>query len=102
MARREREILEQTVRTLAEQAAKADDLADDGKAAGGGDHQVTIHAKMLRLELLKVKADLDPSWRRGCRTAPSVGSDVCWVSGLGVTPGTGHTREPAPPAEPSV
>jgi hypothetical protein len=37
MARREREILEQTVRTLAEQAAKADDLADDGKAAGGGD-----------------------------------------------------------------
>jgi hypothetical protein len=48
MARREREILEQTVRTLAEQAA------------------------------------------------------VWWVSGLGVTPGTGHTREPAPPGEPSV
>ena len=80
MARREREILEQTVRTLAEQAAKADDLVDDGKAAGEGDHQVTIHAKMLRLELL----------------------NVCWVSGLGVTPGTGRTREPAPPDEPSV
>jgi hypothetical protein len=48
MARRERETLEQTVRTLAEQA------------------------------------------------------NVCWVSGLGVTPGTGHTREPAPPGEPSV
>jgi hypothetical protein len=69
MARREREILEQTVRTLAEQAAKADDLADDGKAAGGGDHQVTIYAKMLRLELLKVKADLDrelETWVPNC------------------------------------
>ena len=48
MARREREILEQTVRTLAEQAA------------------------------------------------------VWWVSGLGVTPGTGHTRELAPPGKPSL
>jgi hypothetical protein len=59
MARRERDILEHAVRTIAKQAAKADDLVDEAKAAGGGDHPVTVHAKMLRLELLKVKADLE-------------------------------------------
>jgi hypothetical protein len=59
MPRREREILEHAVCTIAEQAAKADELVDEAKAAGGGDHPVTVHAKMLRLELLKVKADLE-------------------------------------------
>ena len=38
MARREREILEHAVHTVAEQAAKADELVDEAKAAGGGDH----------------------------------------------------------------
>ncbi len=59
MAQREREILEHAVHTIAEQAVKADELVDEAKAAGGGDHPVTVHAKMLRLELLKVKADLE-------------------------------------------
>jgi len=57
--RREREILEHAVRTVAEQAVKADELVDEATAAGGGSHPVTVHAKMLRLELLKVKADLE-------------------------------------------
>ena len=48
MARREREIFEHTVRKLAEQAAKADDLVDEAKVAGGGDHPVAVHAKMPR------------------------------------------------------
>jgi hypothetical protein len=59
MARRECEILEHTVRSVAEQAVKADELVDEARAAGGGDHPVTVHAKMLRLELLKVKADVE-------------------------------------------
>ena len=59
MARRERDILEHAVHTIAEQAAKADELVDEARAAGGGNHPVTVHAKMLRLELLKVKADLE-------------------------------------------
>jgi hypothetical protein len=59
MARREREILEHAVRTVAEQAVKADELVDEAKAAGGGNHPVMVHAKTLRLELLKVKADLE-------------------------------------------
>jgi hypothetical protein len=49
-----RDILEHAVHTIAEQAAKADELVDETKAAGGGDHPVTVHAKMLRLELLNV------------------------------------------------
>jgi hypothetical protein len=56
---REREILEHAVHTIGEQAAKADEIVDEAKAAGGSDHPVTVHAKMLRLELLKVKADLE-------------------------------------------
>jgi hypothetical protein len=34
----EREILEHAVHTVAEQAGKADELVDEAKAAGGGDH----------------------------------------------------------------
>jgi hypothetical protein len=86
MPRREREILEHAVHTIAEQAAKA---------AGGGNHPVTVHAKMLRLELLKVKPTSSASSRHGCRTARSAGLDVHWVSGLGVSPGHWAHREPA-------
>jgi hypothetical protein len=71
MARREREILEHAVHTVAEQAMKADDLVDEAKAAGGGDHPVTVHAKMLRLELLNVKADLERELEDFSSTAPS-------------------------------
>ena len=60
MARREREILEHAVHTVAEQAAKADDLVDEAIGVGHGrSDPLVTHAKMLRLELLKVKADLE-------------------------------------------
>lgn len=59
MGRSQRDILERAVRTLAEQAAKADALVDQALDAGlDGSHPLTVHAKMLRLELLQVKADL--------------------------------------------
>jgi hypothetical protein len=54
MPRREREILKHAVHTIAQQAVKADELVDEAKAAGVGDHPVTVHTKILRLELLKV------------------------------------------------
>ena len=39
-----------------EQAAKADDPVDEAIDAGpDGSHPITVHANMLRLELLKVK-----------------------------------------------
>jgi len=50
MARREREILEHTVHSVAEQAIRADEPVEEATAAGGADHPITIHAKMLRLE----------------------------------------------------
>jgi hypothetical protein len=102
MARREREILEHTVRTLAEQAVKADQLVDEAKAAGGGDHPVTVHAKMLRLELLKLKADLERELEDFSLNCSMCGLDVHWVTGLGVSPGHWAHREPAPHGEPAV
>jgi hypothetical protein len=102
MARREREILEQAVHAIAEQAVKADDLVDEAKAAGGGDHPVTVHAKMLRLELLNVKADLERELEDFSINCTKCGLDVHWMSGLGVSPGHWVHREPAPHGEPSV
>ena len=99
---REREILEHAVHTIAEQAAKADELVDEAKAAGGGDHPVTVHAKMLRLELLKVKADLERELEDFSLNCTECGLDVHWVSGLGVSPGHWAHREPAPHGEPAV
>jgi hypothetical protein len=55
---RERHILEQAVQAVAEQAEKADALVDEAIEAGHGrSDPLVIQAKMLRLELLKVKAD---------------------------------------------
>ena len=60
MARCEREILEHAVHTVAEQAAKADDLVDEAIEVGHGrSDPLVTHAKMLRLDLLKVRADLE-------------------------------------------
>jgi hypothetical protein len=87
VARREREILEHAVHTIAEQAIKADELVDEAKDAGGGDHPVTVHAKMLRLELLKVKADLERELEDFVLNCSKCGLDVHWIAGLGVTPG---------------
>ena len=87
---------------IAEQAVKADELVDEAKAAGGGDHPVTVHAKMLRLELLKVKADLERELEDFVLNCSKCGLDVHWVSGLGITPGHWAHGEPAPHGEPAV
>jgi hypothetical protein len=72
------------------------------KAAGGGDHPVTVHAKLLRLELLNVKADLERELEDFVPNCKKCGLDVHWVSGLGVSPWHWAHREPAPHGEPSV
>jgi hypothetical protein len=91
MARRERETLEHAVRTIAEQAAKADELVDEAKAAGGGDHPVTVHAKMLRLELLKVKADLERELEDFSSTARSAASTFIGSAVSASRPDIGRT-----------
>ena len=95
MGRREQEILEHAVHTIAEQAAKADNLVKEAAAAGGGDHPVTIHAKMLRLELLQVKADLERELGQLVLDCSRCGQTVQWVAGLGRAPGHWAHREPA-------
>jgi len=79
---RERDILEHAVHTIAAQAAKADELVKEAAVAGGGDHQVTPHAKMLRLELLKVKANLERELETWSLNCTKCGLDVHWVAGL--------------------
>ena len=102
MAPKEREILEHAVGTLAEQAVNADELVDEATAARGCSHPVTVHAKMLRLELLKVKADLERELEDFSLNCTKCGLDVHWVPGLGVSPGHWAHREPAPHGVPVV
>jgi hypothetical protein len=102
MARREREVLQHAVHAVTEQAAKAGELVDEATAAGGGDHPVTVHAKMLRLELLKVEADLERELETWVPNCTKCGLDVHWVGGLGVAPGHWAHGEPGPHGEPAV
>jgi hypothetical protein len=95
MARDDRDILQRAVRTLSEQAAKADALVDEALAAGlNGSHPLTIQAKMLRLELLNVKADLERNLGQLVLDCSDCGRTVHWVAGLGTTPGHWAHREP--------
>jgi hypothetical protein len=60
MVHRERDVLEKAVRVVAEQATTADALVDEAIDVGHGrSDPLVVHAKMLRLELLNVKADLE-------------------------------------------
>jgi hypothetical protein len=61
---------------LAEQAVNADGLVDEASAAAGGNHPVAVHAKMLRLELLKVKANLERGLEDFSLNCPRCGLDV--------------------------
>jgi hypothetical protein len=49
---------------------------------------------MLRIELLKVKADLERELEDFSLNCSRCGLDVHWVSGLGVSPGHWARREP--------
>jgi hypothetical protein len=57
---------------------------------------------MLRLELLKVKADLERELETWVPNCTKCGLDVHWVSGLGVSPGHWAHAEPAPHGETAV
>jgi len=57
---------------------------------------------MLRLELLKVKADLEGGLEDLVLNCRACGLDVHWVAGLGVKPGHWGHREPAPHGDPVV
>ncbi len=76
---------------------------DEALEAGlDGSQPLTVHAKMLRLELLKVKADLERELETWSLNCTKCGIDVHWVGGLGITPGYWGHREPTPDGEPTV
>ena len=103
MGRRNVSIFERAAWILSEQAAKADALVDEALAAGlDGSHPVTLHAKMLRLELLKVKADLERELGQLVLDCTDCGQTGHWVAGLGSTPGHWAHREPASHHEPAL
>ena len=78
---------------MAEQATKADALVDEAIDVGHGrSDPLVTHAKMLRLELLNVKADLERELKDFVLNCSKCGLDVHWVSGLGVSPGHGAPR----------
>lgn len=103
MSAREREILARTILTVSERAVAASALVDEAMAAGlDGSHPVTLQAKMLRLELLKLKADLERELGTWVLDCVDCSQAVHWVPGLGVTAGHWAHAEPAPHGEPAV
>ena len=103
MKEREREVLERAVRAVSAQAAKADAVVGEAHAAGlDGSHPLTVRTKMLRQELLQVKADLERELGGWVLDCSECGRTVHWVAGLGVAPGHWGHREPAPHGEPVV
>jgi hypothetical protein len=104
MARRERDILEDAVRRISEQAANTNRVVDEAMEASlAADHPVTVAVKQVRLELLMVKADLErelATWVLDCKAC---GMDVHWVQGVSMAdPGHWGHRRPAPHGEPLV
>jgi hypothetical protein len=89
---RERDILKRAVASVAEQASKADALIDDLQAAGLREDGPVLQAKLLRLELLKVKGDLERELGRWVLDCRRCNRRVHWVSGIGVTRATWRTQ----------
>ncbi len=88
---------------MSAQAAKADAVVGEAHAAGlDGSHPLTVRTKMLRQELLQVKADLERELGGRVLDCSGCGQTVHWVAGLGTSPGHWDHREPAPHGEPVV
>src|SRR5262245_8043840 len=98
----DREILERAVAAISRKAANTSLLIDEAMGTLPADHPVTIAAKMLRLELLKTKAELERGLEEFLLTCGDCGRDVHWVSGLGKAAGQWSHAEPAPHGAPSV
>jgi hypothetical protein len=89
---------------IAEQAATTnkfiDEAMEDGLAA---DYSITIAAKQVRLELLKVKADLERELGKLVLNCTACGMEVHWVQGVSLAdPGHWGHRFPARHGEPVV
>lgn len=71
------------------------------EAGLASNHPVTIAAKQVRLELLKVKADLERELSKLVLNCTACGQEVHWVQGVNMAdPGHWGHRFPAPHGEP--
>jgi hypothetical protein len=88
---------------LLSRAQNASAIVDEAHNAGlDGSHPVMLQTKMLRLELLNLKADLERELGRLVLHCSDCGQPVHWVAGLSARPGHWAHREPAPHGEPIV
>jgi hypothetical protein len=97
------EVRERAVRRVTEQAAAADTIVDEAMEAGlDGSDRIVVSTKMLRAELLSVKADLERELERLVLDCVVCGRTVHYVGGLGVRTGHWAHAEPAPHATPKL
>jgi hypothetical protein len=99
----ERQVLQRVIQRVTEQAANADTIVDEAMAAGldGSDKDV-VSTKMLRVELLSVKADLERELEKVVLDCAVCGKRVHYVGGLGVRVGHWAHAEPAPHGTPTL
>ena len=81
---REVEILERTIRRLAELADDALRVVSEARLAGLGNTELVMHpAKALRTELLDIKRDLEREISHQVFNCARCGLEVHWVPGWG-------------------
>jgi hypothetical protein len=103
MRRDERRVLERAIRRVTEQAAQANSIVDEAMVAGfDGSDRIVVGVKMLRAELLSVKADLERELERIVLDCAVCGRTVHYVGGLGVRAGHWGHAEPAPHETPKL
>jgi hypothetical protein len=96
-------ILERAIQRVTERTANANAIVDEAIAAGlDGSDRIVVGLKMLRAELLSVKADLERELERIVLDCTVCGRTVHFIGGLGVRAGHWGHAEPAPHGEPAL
>jgi hypothetical protein len=99
----ERDVLERSVRRVTRQAATADAIVDEAIETGlDGSDRLVVSTKMLRAELLSVKAELERELERQVLNCVVCGVPAHYVGGLGVRAGHWAHAAPAPHATPKL
>lgn len=92
---------ERAARAVADQVAKVDAVVAEAIDAGlDGSDPITVAVKMVRVELLRVKGELERQLARLVLHCRDWGRQVHWVPGVGSTSGHWAHREPAPHGDP--
>jgi hypothetical protein len=103
MTPEERAVLEPAILRITGQEASADEIVGEAMAAGvDGSNEIVVWTKMLRAELLSVKADLERELEKVVHDCTVCGKRVHYVGGLGVRAGHWAHAEPAPHATPKL